>query len=66
MIEEIYAKMTESSEIKSKTKHLAVTEEADFDEDIPIYIIKEQKTKAYQKTMKIDIDKINTFEKRTR
>ena len=32
------AEMTESSEINSKNDNLAVTEEADVDEDIPIYL----------------------------
>ena len=38
MIEDMEAEMTESSEIKSKTDHLAVTEEADVDEAIQIYL----------------------------
>ena len=63
MIEDIEAEMTESLEIKSKTDNLAVTEESDVDEAIPIYILKERKTKSYNKTMKTDIEKINTFEK---
>ena len=37
MIEEMEAELTESSEINSKTDNLAVTEEADVDEAIPIY-----------------------------
>ena len=32
------AELTESSEINSKTENLAVTEEADVDEAIPIYL----------------------------
>ena len=35
------AELTEFSEMNSKTKYLVVTEEADFDEAIPIYIQKE-------------------------
>ena len=35
--------LTESSEIILKTDNLAVTEEADVDESIPIYLLKEQK-----------------------
>ena len=62
MIEEMKAKLTESSEINSKTDNLAVTAEADVDEAIPIYPKKNEKKQAYQKTMKIDIDKIKTFE----
>ena len=43
---------------------MAVTEEADVDESIPIYLKTELKTQAYKKTIKIDIEKINTFEKK--
>ena len=57
------AELTELSEINSKNDHLAVTKEADLDEAIPIYLKKEQKTQAYQKRVKIDTNKINTFEK---
>ena len=38
MIENIEAEMTELSEINSKTDNLAVTEEADVDEAIPMYL----------------------------
>ena len=38
MIEEMEAKLIESSEINSKTDHLAVTDEADVDEAIPIHL----------------------------
>ena len=37
MIEDMEAKLAESSEINSITDHLVVTKEADVDEDIPIY-----------------------------
>ena len=40
MNEVMEAELTESSEMDSKTDHLAVIEEANFDEDIPIYIKK--------------------------
>ena len=40
MIEDMEAELTESSEIDSKTGHLAVNEEADFDEDILIRLLK--------------------------
>ena len=56
------AQLTGLSEIYSRTENLEVTEEADVDEDIPMYFTKEQKTQAYKKTMDIDIDKIETFE----
>ena len=45
----------------SKTDHLVVTEEANVDEAIPIYLKKERNKQAYRKTMDIDINKINTF-----
>ena len=38
MNEEMEAERTESSEINSKTDNLEVTEEADDDEAIPIYL----------------------------
>ena len=41
MNEEMKAEMTESSEMDSKTDNLAGTEEANFDESIPIYVLKE-------------------------
>ena len=40
MIEDMEAELTELSEIDSKTDNLAVTEEADFDEAIPMYLKK--------------------------
>ena len=66
MIEEMEAELTELSEINSKTENLAVTEEANVDEAIPIYCFKSTKTQAYKKTTKIDIEKINTFEKKNK
>ena len=38
MIEDMEAEQTELSEINSKTDNLAVTEEADVDEAIPVYL----------------------------
>ena len=64
MIEDMEAELTELSEINSKTDNLAVTEEENVDESIPIYRKKEQSTEAYQKKMNIDIENINKFEKR--
>ena len=55
------AELTELSEMDSKTDNLAVTEEADVDESIPIYIKKERNAYTYKDTMYIDIDNINTF-----
>ena len=66
MNEEMEAELTESSEIDSKNNNLAVTEEANVDEAIPIYLKKERNKQAYRKTMDIDINKINTFEKKNK
>ena len=63
MIEVMEAEMTELSEMDSKTDNLAVTEEANVDEAIPIYLKKERNTQAYKYTTEMDIDKISTFEK---
>ena len=63
MIEDMETELTESSEINSKTDNLAVTEESDVDEAIPIYLKKERKKGAHQKTINIGIKRINTFEK---
>ena len=41
------AEKTESSEIKSKTDNLEITEEADFDEAIPIYLLIMQYLQVY-------------------
>ena len=60
------AEPTELSEMKSKNYHLAVTEEANVDEAIPIDLRKERNKKSYKDTMSIDIGKINTFEKRNK
>ena len=38
MNEEMESELTESSEMDSKTDNLEVTEEADVDESIPIYL----------------------------
>ena len=38
MIEDMEDKLTELSEVNSKTDNLSVTEEADVDEAIPIYL----------------------------
>ena len=39
MIEDMEAELTEASEINSKTDNSAVTEEANVDEAIPIYLL---------------------------
>ena len=51
---------------KFKTENLEVTEEANVDEAVKFCLQKESKTKSYKKTMKIDIDTINTFENRNK
>ena len=50
--------LTELSEMDSKTDHLAVTEETNVDESIPIYLKKERNTQAYKYTMDINIEKL--------
>ena len=50
----------------SKTDNLAVTEEVDVDEAIPIYHKKERNTQSYKEKMDIDIDKMNTYEPRNK
>ena len=45
MIEYMEAELNESSEINSKTENLAVTEEADVDEAITMYLLNNNKTK---------------------
>ena len=66
MIEDMEAELTESSEIKSKTDNLEVTEQEDDDEVIPIYLNKEEETQACMKKMEMIIEKINIFEKEIR
>ena len=44
----------------------AVTEEVRASNDIEIYIKDERNTRAYLKTMNIDIENINTFENRNK
>ena len=55
MIGDMESELTESSEINSKTEHLAVTVQVDFDEAIPIYLKSDRKTQAFQKTINSDI-----------
>ena len=51
-------------EIDSKTGNLAVSEDANVDEYIPICLRKEQIAQAYKETMSMDIENIDTFETR--
>ena len=50
----------------SKTDHMAVTEEANFDEAISIDLRTERNTQAYKDKMSIDIENINTLEKKNK
>ena len=50
------------TEMDSRTDNLAVTEQSNFYEAIPIDIKKEQSTEAYTETMSIDIENIDTFD----
>ena len=50
----------------SKTDHLAVTEEANSDEAIPIDLKKERNTQAYKDRFDFDIENINMFENRNK
>ena len=56
----------ELTEMDSRTDNLAVTEQANVDEAIPIYLIKEQNTQAYKETMSMDIEKIDTYKTKTK
>ena len=56
----------ELTEMDSRTDNLAVSEEANVDEAIPIDLRKEQSTEAYKKTMNKDINNIETYETRTK
>ena len=49
MIEDMEAELNELSEINSKTDNLAVTEKADVDEAIIIYLEKNEKHKHIRK-----------------
>ena len=55
MNEEMENELTGLSEMDSETDHLAVTEETNVDESIPIYLKKERNTQAYKYKMSIYI-----------
>ena len=57
---------SELTEMDSKTDNLAVTEEENVDESIPIYLKKEQSTQEYKETKSKDIENIDTFETRSK
>ena len=63
MNEEMEAELTG---MDSKTGHILVTEEENFDEPILIYLRKERSTHIYKQTMSMYIDNINTFESRNK
>ena len=50
----------------SRPDNLAVSEDASVDETVPIGIRKERNTKAYKESMSKDIEKIDTYETRTK
>ena len=63
MNEEMEAELTE---MDSRSDNLAVSEDANVDEAIPIDLRKEQSTEAYKKTINKDINNIETYETRTK
>ena len=63
MIEAMEAELTE---MDSRNDNLAVTEEANVDEAIPIDLRKEKSTESYKETMRKDINNIDTYETRTK
>ena len=74
MIEDMEAELTGAPEKTPNNDNLAGDEEANVDEavtadakainDMEIDIKQEQKIKSYKEKMSIDIENINTFEKR--
>ena len=63
MNEEMEAEPTKTD---SRPKTLAVSEDASVDEDAPIHIRKERKTKSYKEKMIQDIKNIDTYKTRTK
>ena len=63
MNEEMEAKLTE---MYSRPDNLAVSEDGNFDEAIPIDIRKERSKEAYKYTMIKDINNFYTYETRTK
>ena len=73
MIEDMEDELTESPTKTSNTDNSAVVKEANIDEAITseskasnkmeIHLKEEQRTQAYNKTLNIDIENINKFEK---
>ena len=56
----------ELMKMDSITDNLAVSEDESVDEYVPIDIRKERKKKAYKETTRQDINKIDTYENRTK
>ena len=54
----------ELTEMDSRTDNLAVYEDANVDESIPIDLRKEQNTGAYKETTRKDINNIDNYETR--
>ena len=54
----------ELTKTDSRTDNLAVSDEANVDEAIPIDLRKEQSTESYKEKMIKDINNINTYETR--
>ena len=63
MNEEMEAELTK---INSRPENLAVSEDASFDDAVPIDIRKERNTKAYKEIMRKGIENIDTYETRTK
>ena len=57
---------TELTEMDSRSDNLAVSEDANVDESIPVDLIKEKITEAYKETMSKDINNIDTYGTRTK
>ena len=53
--------LTELSEIESETDNLAVTEEADFDEDIAMYLLKPQRHKHTKRQYALILIRLTVF-----
>ena len=63
MNEEMEAELMKMDSIPD---HLAVSEDENVDEAVPINIRKERKTKSYKEKMSQDISNIDTYETRTK
>ena len=66
MNEEMEAGLTELSQTDSKTDHLAVNEEANVDEAIPIDLRKEGNTQAYKIHWKLILKRLAHLKRETK